>query len=182
MPVPVMNADSAKKDFFPLKIRSHTAAPLLCHTFHKPLQLSTLQPQQPGIKTASVTIQQAWYTASVQFIFGTTYVQPESVSAQTNPMLSRRGKSAGRNPRADGGLEPAITAHTGLQTARLQSSPPLLASPAPSPCIVCCFSPFLSFFFFLVNIRSREHLLTSRRQTVSPQTAHTVRTTFRYWH
>lgn len=172
-----MNADSAKKDFFPLKIRSHTAAPLLCHTFHKPLQLSTLQPQQPGIKTASVTIQQAWYTASVQFIFGTTYVQPESVSAQTNPMLSRRGKSAGGNPRAGGGLEPAITAHTGLQTARLQSSPPLLASPAPSPCIVCCFS-----LCFLVNIRSREHLLTSRRHLVSPQMAHTVRTTFRYWH
>lgn len=142
MPVPVMNADSAKKDFFPSKIRSYTAALTWCHTFHKPLQLSTLQLQQPSIKTASVTIEQAWYTAFVQFISGTTYVQPESVSAQTNPMLSRRGKSAGRNPRADGGLKPAITAHSRLQTARLQSSPPLLASPAPSPCFVCCFSLF----------------------------------------
>lgn len=80
MPVPVMNTDSAKKDFFPLKIKSYTAALLLCHTFHKPLQLSILQPQQPGIKTDSVTIEKAWCTAFVQFIFGITYVQPESVS------------------------------------------------------------------------------------------------------
>lgn len=48
--------------------QTHTAALLFYHTFHKPLQLSILQLQQPSIEMDSVTIENAWCTILAQFV------------------------------------------------------------------------------------------------------------------